>query len=74
MGAIRIRYASTSAVNRRTVLAMDSAWYLPIALSILVLCCVLLGVFGADSRPGFAEGRTSVKDRWFVHSRDDYRR
>lgn len=53
---------------------MDSAWYLPLALSILVLCCILLGVMSAESRPGFAEGRTSVKDRWFVHSKDDYRR
>ncbi len=49
------------------------AWYLPIALIVLTLCCVVMGLFGADSRPGFANGRVDVKDRWFVHSKDDYR-
>jgi hypothetical protein len=42
--------------------------------SVFFLCCLALGVFGADSRPGFSGGRTEVKERWFVHSRDDYRR
>ena len=53
---------------------MDPAWYLPTALGLLVMCCVLMGLLGADSRPGFSDGRTDVKERWYVHSRDDYRR
>ena len=53
---------------------MDASWYQPIAFGLLIVGCLLMGFFGAESRPGFGEGRTSVKDRWFVHSRDDYRR
>jgi len=49
------------------------AWYLPIALTVLTLSCFVMGLIGADSRPGFGNGRTDVKDRWFVHSKDDYR-
>lgn len=50
---------------------MDAAWYQPIAFIVLFVVCLLLGLFGADSRPGFRNGRTDVKERWFVHSRDD---
>jgi hypothetical protein len=52
---------------------MDSAWYLPVALGVLTVSCILLGLMSADSRPGFSGARTSVKERWFVHSKDDYR-
>jgi hypothetical protein len=52
---------------------MDAIWFEAVGWSILALCCVLMGLFGTDSRPGFANGRTDVKERWFVHSRDDYR-
>jgi len=61
-------------ILRRASYAADmDAWYLPIALIVLTLCCAVMGLFGADSRPGFANGRVDVKDRWFVHSKDDYR-
>ena len=49
------------------------SWAQPLAFAILILVCVLMGWFGADSRPGFSDGRTDVKDRWFVHSKTDYR-
>ena len=48
-------------------------WALPVAFAILILACVLMGLFGADSRPGFSDGRTDRKERWFVHSRTDRR-
>jgi hypothetical protein len=47
-------------------------WYQVVGWSIFILCCVLMGLFGTDSRPGFADGRTDVKERWFIHSRDDW--
>jgi hypothetical protein len=47
------------------------AWKLPIALAVLTLVCIALGLMGADSRPGFDETKTSVKDRWFFHSKTD---
>jgi hypothetical protein len=47
------------------------AWYLPAALVVLALACVVMGIFGAESRPGFAEARTTYKERWFPHSRND---
>jgi hypothetical protein len=49
------------------------AWAQPLAFAILILACVLMGLFGTDSRPGFADGRTDRKERWFVHSRTDRR-
>lgn len=52
---------------------MDAAWYLPTALAVLFALCVVMGLTGADSRPGFSNGRTDVKHRWFVHARDEYR-
>ena len=52
--------------------SMD-AWAQPLAFALLILVCVLMGLFGADSRPGFSDGRTDRKDRWFVHSKTDYR-
>lgn len=27
--------------------------------------------WGAESRPGFTDGRTDYKERWFIHSRGD---
>ncbi len=53
-------------------LAMDPAWYLPTALAVLFAACIVMGLIGADSRPGFSNGRTDVKERWYFHSRDDY--
>ncbi len=50
---------------------MNPAWYLPIALAALIAACVLMGLFGADSRPGFSDGRSAVKVKWFFHSKDD---
>jgi len=47
------------------------AWAQPLAFTILVIACILMGLFGAESRPGFAGGRTNVKERWFVHSKND---
>lgn len=52
---------------------MDSAWYLPTAMAVLTLACIVMGLFGTDSRPGFAGGRSDVKERWFPHSKDDWR-
>ncbi len=49
------------------------AWAQPLAFAILILACVLMGLFGADSRPGFSHGQTDRKDHWFVHSRTDRR-
>ena len=50
---------------------MDPAWYQPLAFAILIASCVVMGMFGAESRPGFAEGRTAVTERWFPHSRNN---
>jgi hypothetical protein len=47
------------------------ALYLPVALVLLALACLVMGLFGAESRPGFVDGRTDVKERWFVHSKSD---
>jgi hypothetical protein len=50
------------------------AWYQPVAFTILIVACFVMGLLGADSRPGFIGGRSDAKERWFVHSRDDYHR
>ncbi len=47
------------------------AWYLPVALALLAIACVLMGLFGAESRPDFVDGRVDKKERWFVHSKID---
>ena len=47
------------------------AWYLPAALVVLALACVVMGVFGAESRPGFVEARGDTKERWFIHTKRD---
>ena len=47
------------------------AWAQPLAFSILILACILMGLFGAESRPGFSDGRTGQKERWFIHSKND---
>jgi hypothetical protein len=41
------------------------------ALALLLLLCIAGGLWGTDSRPGFADGRTDRKDRWFFHSKHD---
>lgn len=50
---------------------VSSAWYLPIALTLLVAACFVLGLMSADSRPGFDGRPSSYKERWFIHSRRD---
>ena len=50
---------------------MDPAWYLPTAIALLVMLCLVMGLLGADSRPGFREERTTAKERWFFHSKHD---
>jgi hypothetical protein len=47
------------------------AWYLPMALALLAIACVLMGLFGAESRPGFVDGRVDKKERWFIHTKRD---
>jgi hypothetical protein len=46
-------------------------WGLPIALAVLCLSCFAMGLWGAESRPGFVDGRYDRKERWFPHSRSD---
>jgi hypothetical protein len=48
-----------------------SAFYLPAALLLIALACLLLGLFGAESRPGFVDGLLGMKERWFPHSKID---
>lgn len=38
-----------------------------VVLAIVAVFDVLVWLFGADSRPGFSDGRTDVKERWFPH-------
>jgi hypothetical protein len=45
--------------------------YFPAALVLLALACLVMGLFGAESRPGFDESRSDKKERWFFHSRND---
>jgi hypothetical protein len=47
------------------------AWAQPVAFVILIVACVLMGVMGADSRPGFSGARADRKEPWFPHSRHD---
>jgi hypothetical protein len=47
------------------------AFYLPAALSLGAVACLLMGLFGAESRPGFVDGLLARKDRWFFHSKND---
>jgi hypothetical protein len=45
--------------------------YFPAALVLLALASLVMGLFGAESRPGFDESRSDKKERWFVHSKND---
>jgi len=45
-------------------------WILIVA-GILLVIDIIVWLFGVDSRPGFSDGRTDVKERWFIHSRND---
>jgi hypothetical protein len=47
------------------------AFYVPVALVVLALACLVMGLFGAESRPGFDESRSDKKERWFFHSKID---
>lgn len=46
-----------------------------LAIVIVMVAAGLIGLaaqfWGADSRPGFCDGRTDYKERFFFHSRDD---
>ena len=53
---------------------MDPVLVDVIAWTVFVACCIMAGLYAADSRPGFSDGRTDYKERFFVHSKDDYRR
>ena len=46
-------------------------WYEPLAFGTLFLACILMGMFGTDSRPHFSTGKLFPKERWFVHTRRD---
>jgi hypothetical protein len=48
-----------------------SAFYLPAALVLIAVACLLMGLFGAESRPGFVDGLLGMKERWFPHSKID---
>jgi hypothetical protein len=41
--------------------------WLLIVTAILFVFDVAVYFWGADSRPGFSDGRTDVKERWFPH-------
>jgi len=43
-------------------------WLLIVA-AILLVFDIAVYFWGADSRPGFGDGRTDVKERWFPHDR-----
>jgi hypothetical protein len=45
-------------------------WLLILA-AILLALDLLVYFWGAESRPGFSDGRSDVKESWFVHSRND---
>jgi hypothetical protein len=47
------------------------AFYLPAALALIAVACLLMGLFGAESRPGFVDGRVDRKEGWFFHSKID---
>ena len=56
---------------RRPTVGSMGSWDLPIGLLILCLVALAFGALAADSRPGFSDGRTDYKERWFPHSRND---
>jgi hypothetical protein len=43
----------------------------PLAILVLSLFALAAWLWGADSRPGFSDGRTDVKEHWFIHDRND---
>jgi hypothetical protein len=40
---------------------------LVIVLAIVAVFDIFVWLFGVDSRPGFSDGRTDVKEIWFPH-------
>jgi hypothetical protein len=38
---------------------------------VLTAFAIAAYLWGADSRPGFSDGRTDYKERWFIHSGRD---
>ncbi len=42
-----------------------------LVLSALLGLAIASLMWGADSRPGFADGRFDIVERWFPHSRTD---
>jgi hypothetical protein len=45
--------------------------FLLVVFVILIPVAVVSWVWGADSRPGFSDGRADRVERWFPHSRTD---
>ena len=44
---------------------------LVLVLAVFVGLAIASHIFGADSRPTFADGRSDRVERWFPHSRTD---
>jgi hypothetical protein len=45
--------------------------FLPVLFAILVPVAVVSWFWGADSRPGFSDGRVDRVERFFFHSKSD---
>lgn len=45
--------------------------FLVVLFAILVPVAIISCFWGADSRPGFSDGRVDRVERWFPHSRAD---
>jgi hypothetical protein len=45
--------------------------FLLVLFAVLVPVAVVSWFWGADSRPGFSDGRVDRVERWFPHSRTD---
>ena len=43
-----------------------------VAILVLLVFAAAAALWGHDSRPGFDGQGDRVKERWFVHSRDEY--
>ena len=47
--------------------------FLLVLFAVLVPVAIISWFWGADSRPGFADGRVDRVERWFPHSKADYK-
>ena len=64
-------YPGSAPRIRRSVRTVDPVLVDVIAGVVFVAYCIVMGVYGADSRPGFSDGRTDVKERFSFHSKHD---